>query len=207
MAQAYDLTGMRFGKLIVIKRAENDSHGNTRWLCRCDCGKEHIATCAKLTKGSIKSCGCMRYSQNGHSRSRLYATWRGMRSRCEDPRHTKYRFYGGRGITVCEEWKDFLTFREWALSNGYTDELTIDRIDSDKGYSPDNCRWLTMKEQANNRSSNRLLNYQGKQYTVAQFAEAFHLRYHTVMNRIKAGWSPDKIIHTPEALNDATLLT
>jgi hypothetical protein len=121
-----------------------------------------------------------------------------MHQRCYNPRHDKYRWYGARGISICLEWHNFTTFREWALINGYTDELTIDRIKTNKGYSPDNCQWVDMKFQANNRNSNRILELNGQSYTVAQMAEAFSISSYTIFNRLRLGWSLEKIVGTPE---------
>lgn len=127
----------------------------------------------------------------GYTKERLYARYRNIIRRVRDPR--KYD-----GVGICSEWEnDYLSFREWALNNGYDDSLTIDRIDNDKGYSPDNCRWVTLKQQANNRSNNTLLEYEGKQYTISEFAEFAGLSYSTVLQRINRNWSLEDTIKTP----------
>lgn len=157
-----DLTGKRFGRLVVIEReAANDKFRYSQWRCLCDCGSQTIARSGSLRSGHTTSCGCLRrdnmiklgYDRKKYdSDSRLYHIWQGMRSRCFNANHKRYMDYGGRGITVCEEWEnDFQAFYEWAIANGYDDKLSIDRIDNDKGYSPDNCRWATAKEQNNNK--------------------------------------------------------
>lgn len=135
----------------------------------------------------------------GHAKERIYRTWTKMHKRCYDPKSDRYKWYGEKGISICEEWHDFLTFREWALENGYTDQLTIDRIDGNKNYSPENCRWTDIKNQANNRSNNRILFYNGKPYTVSELTEKFNLKQHTIFNRLKLGWDVDRIVETPEA--------
>ena len=162
MGIALDLTGQRFGSLTAIEPTNiRNSSGGRVWECECDCGKVAFVAAHDLTKGNTRSCGCSRkkkrpyrikYGDHGVG-SRLYRIWTNMKTRCTNP-HDDYKYsrYGGRGITVCRQWlDDYGAFREWALVNGYSDDLTIDRIDNDKGYEPDNCRWATKSAQAYNR--------------------------------------------------------
>lgn len=157
-----DLTGQRFGWLTVIERT-GSIRGHSVWLCRCDCGKETVATSDNLKSGHVQSCGCLKRDTtrkirtelntiHGGRKTRLYRIWDGMKARCTRPSHKSYKNYGSRGITICAEWlNDFGAFQKWALAHGYQDDLTIDRIDNDKGYSPDNCRWVTMADQSRNK--------------------------------------------------------
>jgi len=195
-----EMIGKKFGMLTVVSEFDKNKSGNVRWLCRCDCGKESIVVGSKLRNGHTKSCGCLKISPiaQGYSATRLYSIWTNMHRRCYNKNHDAYNWYGLKGIVVCEEWHEFIPFREWALSNGYKENLSIDRIDSTGNYEPSNCRWQNQKQQMNNVSSNHIIAYKGKKYTMAQFSNEFNLRYWTVNNRLRAGWDVEKIISTPE---------
>lgn len=168
MGTFLDLTGKRYGKLVVIGRSDNDKYGRAKWTCRCDCGEVRTENSSNLVRGYVKSCGCERAKilrsvsiTHGQRKTRLYGVWSNLKTRCYNPKTHNYHRYGGRGITVCDEWiNDFQAFYDWAIANGYDEnapymKCTIDRIDNDKGYSPDNCRWVDAKTQNNNKSNSK----------------------------------------------------
>ena len=149
-----DLTGQRFGRLTALERIGTDKNGKGMWRCKCDCGSTVDVSIASLSTGATQSCGCLHRETftnrtHGESGTRLYRIWHAMKERCYRTGAINFKWYGGKGVKVCEEWKNsFEVFRDWALANGYSSGLTIDRIDSSLGYSPNNCRWLTRAENA-----------------------------------------------------------
>ena len=211
MGISKDLSGQRFGRLVAIS-AEKDSEGRRYiWTCKCDCGNYTKAGVSALLRGNKRSCGCLqkdalmnRNMRHGYSKERLYRVWKGMRSRCNNPNHTSYAKYGGRGIKVCDEWNsDYLAFREWAVLNGYDEEAeygecTLDRIDVDLGYTPDNCRWVSESSQANNKSDNRLITLNGETKNIATWAGELGIDSGVIYARLNnLGWSEEKALTTP----------
>lgn len=167
MSRAKDISGERFGKWTVLSRAGSNKDGRAMWLCECDCGTVRTVVGKTLIAGTSQCCGCTRKEnaarassntnrKHGMRNTRLYVIWRSMKGRIKYPSTNSYERYGGRGIRVCEEWEnDFSKFSDWALSHGYSEDLTLDRIDPDGDYEPSNCRWATWSEQARNRSKRR----------------------------------------------------
>lgn len=172
-----DKTGKRYGRLVVLKRDENKTSG-TYWICQCDCGNIKSINTSELGGNRTKSCGCLKReilkkqqeTTHGETNTRLYSIWRAMKKRCYQPTSAGYKNYGGRGIVVCDDWVcSYENFRDWALKNGYKENLTLDRLNNDGNYEPSNCRFSTYIQQANNKRTNRVLTYKNVQLTEAQW--------------------------------------
>lgn len=187
------MLGIRFGKLTVIERLENFPNGTAAWNCLCDCGIEKKVAGTKLRAGKQKSCGCSSpkfskesISTHGMSKTRVYRIWAGMHSRCRQTKNKKIqRLYLDKGIKVCERWNKFENFYE--DMGDPPDGMSIDRINGDKGYEPSNCRWATSKQQANNMSSNRLIEYNNKKMTISLWAKEIGVKPNTLNYRIRRG--------------------
>lgn len=206
-----DLTGKKFGRLTVIeKREPNKKRKTSMWLCRCECGNEKIIASHDLKHGTL-SCGCMlkenresfknKY-RNGKKinakNTRILRIYNHMKQRCYNSNNSSYKNYGGRGITICKEWlENYYEFEKWSLENGYEDTLTIDRIDTNKGYSPKNCRWATYKQQANNERTNHILEIDGIKHTVQEWSEIYKIKPNTIIYRIKRGWNVKRAVKEP----------
>lgn len=202
------LEGQKFGKLTVINLDHTTKRG-TFWRCKCDCGNEKVIKGTSLVSKTrpTKSCGCIvkekspanlpkhKCITHNMTGTKFYGVWNSMIMRCHNPNSKSYPRYGANGITVCNEWREFKNFYE-DMYSAYSDGVSIDRIDNTKGYSKENCRWVDMKVQCNNRSSNHQLTYKGKTYTLAEASEKFDIPYHTLKRRIYKGWDIEKSLTT-----------
>lgn len=201
MARMIDISGKKYNRLTAIKPIGRRKSGNYIWLCKCECGKFCEVEGSLLRSGKQLSCGCyiseritkMNTKHNGFG-TRLYEIWRQMHRRCYGEFQQSYKDYGGRGISVCDEWHDFSVFREWAYKNGYSETLTIDRIDVNGNYKPSNCRWATMKQQANNRRSNHTIKYIGVSHTISEWADILGVNQTTLWKKLQMNnWDLSKV--------------
>jgi len=200
-----DLTGQRFGKLVVI--GKDTTKPKNYWIVKCDCGNTKSVFRGHLTAHRIDNCGCMTFERrsrinktHGETKIRLFKIWNGMMNRCNNKNNRSYKKYGGRGIVVCEEWHKYINFRDWSLSHGYNDNLSIDRIDVNGNYCPENCRWATTKQQANNRRNTRYFTYNNETHTISEWAEILNINPEALQTRIKNKWSMERIKNTPVLL-------
>lgn len=180
MSNIRDLTGMRFGRQIAIRQAGKNAYGNILWLCKCDCGNEHTVASGKLVSGKSKSCGCLaedvrramltKHGITSHGKKpRTFIIWNGMKARCFNPKCISYKSYGGRGITICDEWLTFENFHKWAINNGYSDGLQIDRIDNNGNYEPNNCQWVNAHDNRVKQRKNRYITVSGETRTISDW--------------------------------------
>lgn len=199
-----NLVGRRFTRLTVISQTFNP----VICQCICDCGKKHEVYGSRLLAGIRKSCGCYqrdrqkevtskRMTTHGDHKAKLYKVWNAMRERCNNPKTLKYSRYGGRGIKVCDEWNNYVPFRDWSLKNGYKEGLQIDRENNDGDYTPANCRWVTRKENMSNTSRNVWIEINGETKTITQWAEEIGIYSKLVWSRMRFGWSTIEALTTP----------
>lgn len=208
MGNMIDLSGQRFGRLTVLCLGQKLPNGLSTWVCKCDCGKVKEVRGALLRKGTTRSCGCLgresvaesnrrrRVCRDGEER--LHNIWALMKYRCNTESSPDYPLYGARGVTVCPEWmSSFAAFRDWALANGYRDDLTIDRRKNDGNYCPENCRWATAAEQARNRRDNVFIELDGERKTVSEWAREYGIEPSTIYRRLKCGWDAEDAVKMP----------
>jgi len=207
MGKLVNLVGKKFGKLLVVKRADNRNN-SVFWLCKCDCGNEVVVRGDSLKQGKTQSCSCLQkekvkkvckknFIKHGLSKSRLSNIWFNIKQRCNNPKSKNYQYYGAKNIQICCEWLEFKNFYNWAINNGYADNLSIDRIDVNGNYEPLNCRWTDYKIQENNRSNNVVVEYDNEAHTIAEWSRIVGIKYTTLLNRIKKGWNVEKALTTP----------
>ena len=210
MSELIDLTGQKFGRLTVIKRAKDKIRKNGKhevmWECLCDCGNTKIVSRDSLRSSAIRSCGCLRKentknmrSKHGLRNTQIYRTWANIKTRCYNPNKDTFNYYGGRNVEMCQDWKeDFINFYNWSMEHGYKEGLTIDRINPSGNYEPNNCRWVTMKEQQNNKLNNHYIMYEGQKHTLMEWSEILNINYRTLHKRLMyLNWSIEKAFTTP----------
>lgn len=201
------INGKRFGRLRVIELSHTTNYGKSMWKCRCDCGREKIVMGSHLTSGATQSCGClgkekraMRNSTHGDRNSKIYGVWASMKQRCSLPSHKQYKDYGGRGITVCEEWKNsFENFRDWATVNGYSEGLTLERKDTDGNYCPENCKWASRVEQNRNKRNTIHIEISSGAKPLSELAEESGIPYTTLYGRYKRGLRGESLIRKDDS--------
>lgn len=192
-----DLANQRFGRQVAVKPCGKNKYGNVLWLCKCDCGNEHIVASGKLVQGKSKSCGCysreiriqqlQKHGITTGGKPRTFIIWNGMKARCLNPNATSYKSYGARGITVCEEWLTFENFHKWAMSNGYDDGLELDRIDNDKNYCPENCRWVMKSFNAMHQRKNRNIEISGVSMSISAWCREVKMSRSTAYKFLSKG--------------------
>lgn len=188
--------GEKIHSLTIIKELEErNKFGSKQWLCKCDCGNIKVYSTSALNV--VKGCGC-RKKEHGYSQTKLYKTYQRMKNRCYNKKFPHYEIYGGRGIKICNEWlNDFVKFKDWSLNNGYKEGLSIDRINPDGNYEPNNCRWTTMFEQASNKRNNVFYTINGIIMTQTQWCRFYNIPVTNVRGRLNSGWDIEKALTTP----------
>ena len=195
MTKIQDISGQRFGNLLCIHQTGKGKWGEILYLCQCACGQKCLAAKSDLTQGKKKSCGCGQ-GKKSHGLSRengkqtlLHRVWMSMLHRCNNPKSQSYKYYGHKGISVCDEWDSYENFYKWAIQNGYRKGLTIERIDNDGDYCLENCKWIPQSEQARNSKGVRFLTYKGQTKTYGEWEKVYGINRRTLEDRIKRGWN------------------
>lgn len=193
-----EIKGRVINGILIIERHHQDARGAWVWSCRCHCGNIFYTYPKDIKSNHTSSCGCIKGNyKHGLYKDKKYSVWCGMLSRCNCPTCEAYPNYGGRGITVCEEWLEFINFNDWAEHSGYEEGLELDRIDNESSYSPDNCRWVTHTENNRNKRTNRYITYKGDTKCTAEWAEILGVNTGLLLNRLNNNWSFEDIIETP----------
>lgn len=205
-ASFIDISGNRYGRLVAINPIRKNN--GIYWVCKCDCGNTTEVLPQHLNRGLIRSCGCLRKDvsskknkKHGMSKTRIYKEWKGIKERCLNKNNHAYKNYGGRGITICDEWlgeNGFENFYGWAMKNGYSDDLTIDRINVNGDYEPSNCRWATMKEQQNNKRNNHIISLNGEEHTISEWSRITGINKETIEAREnRYGYTDEEALMIP----------
>lgn len=194
MSKIKDLTGQKYGRLTVIEMIPKTTR-KTFWKCVCECGNEKIVRSDQVQCGNIQSCGCfVPQRDHGKSKTRQYNIWMHMKHRCYDTNDISFNNYGGRGISVCDEWcNDFKIFYDWAMSNGYSDDKSLDRIDNEKNYEPSNCRWATKREQDKNKRTTAFTVYFGKRISILELSEITGIKHSILTKRHHRGETNERL--------------
>lgn len=205
MGKFQDLSDTKFGKLTAIKVAYKNKNGESVWECVCECGNVINVVCSNLKNGHSTSCGCYKKTcsiTHNETKTRLHRIWASMKARCYNTNHPKYKHWGGRGVVVCTEWKDsYETFRDWALANGYRDDLQIDRIDNNGNYEPKNCRWATPKQQSNNKRNNCIITYKNETHTISEWSIIIGVKSATIQRRLAKNMPIEKVLYKGDMRN------
>lgn len=192
-----DLHGKVFNRLTVLSYHGQDKRKKSLWRCSCICGKYTVVQGSAILSGHTRSCGCFMREKRSHithgdSKAKLYGVWESMRARCSNPKDTGYKDYGGRGIKVCKVWQDsYIEFKKWALSNGHLEGLSIERINVHGNYEPENCCWITMKDQARNKTTTAFCSFFGEKISVMDLADRCEISAGVIRQRAKKGWKDD----------------
>jgi hypothetical protein len=204
MSKYIDLTGQRFGRLTALSYEGRSKQYDALWRCICDCGAQCQVRAGALRGGHTQSCGCLQrertrasHLSHGLTNSKLYGVWSEMKRRCSNSHDTAYGDYGGRGITVCEEWGRFEPFYEWARENGYQEGLTIERVNNNAGYEPSNCVWATQAVQNRNMRSNIILDFHGQRIKLIEWADSLGIPADIFHTRVRRGWSAERVLTQP----------
>jgi hypothetical protein len=205
MSKIIHVAGEKFGRWEIIEEAGRNKHGVVLWKCKCECGTIRNVPGNALRTGNSTSCGCINAEflhnlafKHGFSKTDLSSVYSNMRQRCYNNKHPKFLTYGARGIKICKEWLTNPTsFYNWAINSGYKKGLTLDRIDNNNNYKPDNCRWVTKKTQQNNMRTNRIITYGNKTQSLSQWATDLGLHPTSLSHRLQSGWTEEEAVSIP----------
>lgn len=197
--------GQRFGKLKTVRKIENKKSGHSAWLCQCDCKNYTEVTACHLRDGHTRSCGCLKNKYNAENK-RILSIWRNMIQRCDNGDRRDSKYYHDKGITVCDEWRDYKTFEKWAIENGYAENLTLDRINDSRNYEPSNCQWITLEEQQRKKSNNIWIEYNGEKKILADWAREYKINRKTLESRLEMGYTFEEALKKKPRINRTSVV-